>query len=93
MAVLVLGPGTGQSVSTSAIYPRRVYLVAGSANATASLKAGGGAVEFYPLAATAGSQSPNVFAVSMDTAFGSQSLPGPVTADVVGTGAKLVIEY
>ena len=89
MAIKVFGAGSGQSLSPGPILVKMAYLVGGSANATASIKGNG--TEVLPLAALIGSMG--IAPVGSSSVHQGANCEGPVTVDVVGTGAKLVVQY
>jgi hypothetical protein len=86
----VFNAGAGQAASTTDIYLRNVKLTAGSAAATAIVYGNG--VALIKLAALTGT-SDSYYATSGGASFSLENIPGPVTVDVVGTGAFLRMSY
>lgn len=89
MAHKVFSAGAGQAVTTDGIYIKLAKLTAGSAQCDAIIYSNG--TPMYYLAAPAHS-SDFVPAVAGGNEF-SIAIPGPITVDVVGTGAHLTLDY
>lgn len=89
MAYKIFAAGLAQAVSPDQMKIIQVTLIAGSANATASVKGNG--VEAIPLAAVSGTMGS--FMSIGELPFIGYDTIGPVTIDVVGSGAKVRIDF
>ena len=90
MARFIFPAGIGQAVDGNEIKIREARLTPGSTNATAVIYANGVAVAY--LAAPANGPSDVDAAYSGGNPFEGNPAAGPVTCDVVGTGAHLSID-
>jgi len=91
MAHFVASAGTGQAVSPVDGFIKMAVLTAGpSAPATATIYGNG--VPLYYLAAPAGAMG-NISGITGGNENAFPYLTGPITVDVVGSGAKFTLDY
>ena len=90
MARFIFAAGVGQTVDANQIAIREARLTPGSTTATAIIYSNGVPVAY--LAAPANGPSDIDAAYSGGNPFEGNPAAGPVTCDVVGTGAHLTID-